>query len=314
MSPSQAPAVPFRQGRFEDLPERPKRPHTYFTARVEEVPVRTDALGQLRAHVRVHGSGPPLLLVHGLMTSSYSWRYVLEPLGKKYTVYAPDLPGSGRSEGANERSYGPEVLAEWIAALQRTLGIRGERVIGNSMGGYLCMRLALSDPEAMSRFVCVHAPGVPELRLAALGAGLAVPGVRWALSQVIRRDPLRWAHANVHYWDESLKSIEEAHEYGDPLATHAGADAFIKHLAETMAIGPIREFQRGLQARQARGEPFPVKTLLLYARRDPMVPPRFGNVFAERTGAPLVWLEEGSHFAHVDATGHFLPPVEAFLA
>jgi pimeloyl-ACP methyl ester carboxylesterase len=176
------------------------------------------------------------------------------------------------------------------------------------------MRLALSDPDAMSRFVCVHAPGVPELRLVALGALLAIPGARAVLSRFVRRDPLRWAHANVHYWDESLKSIEEAHEYGDPLATPEGAAAFIKHLADTMAIGPIREMDRTLRARKARGEPFPAPTLLLYARRDPMVPPRFGAVLAERTGAPLVWLEEASHFAHVDAVERFLPPVVEFLA
>jgi pimeloyl-ACP methyl ester carboxylesterase len=306
--------TPFRQGRFEDLPRRPRVPHGYFEAKVEEISVDTPALGRLRTHVRVHGSGPPLLLVHGLMTTSYSWRYALGPLGERFTCYVPDLPGAGRTERANDRSYHPQVLADWLAALQRALGIRGERVIGNSMGGYLCLRLALSDPDAISRLVCVHAPGVPEIRLVALRAALSLPGARALLSSVIRRDPLRWAHANVHYWDESLKSLEEAHEYGDPLATRDGADAFIKHLAETMAIGPIREFQRELVGRRARNEPFPAKTLLVYARRDPMVPPRFGAVFAERLGAPIVWLDEGSHFAHVDALDRFLPPVLDFLA
>jgi pimeloyl-ACP methyl ester carboxylesterase len=52
----------------------------------------------------------------------------------------------------------------------------------------------------------------------------------------------------------------------------------------------------------------------MYARRDPMVPPRFGHVLAERTGAPLVWLDDASHFAHVDAIDRFLPPVLEFLA
>jgi pimeloyl-ACP methyl ester carboxylesterase len=248
------------------------------------------------------------------MTTSYSWRYAFAPLGERFTCYAPDLPGAGRTECVNDRPYHPDAIAEWLGALQRALGIRGERVIGNSMGGYLCMRLALSDPGAIERLVCAHAPGVPEWRLFALRAGLAVPGVRSVLSHVIRRDPLRWAHANVHYWDESFKSLEEAHEYGDPLATHEGAAAFIKHLGETMALGPIQEFERNLLDRRARGEAFPVKTLLVYARRDPMVPPRFGDVFAERLGAPLVWLDEGSHFAHVDALDRFLGPVLPFLA
>ncbi len=268
----------------------------------------------MRAHVRVHGSGPALLLVHGLMTSSYSWRYVLEPLGRRYTLYVPDLPGAGRSDRPLGARYSPEALVEWLAALQRALGIRGERVIGNSMGGYLCMRLALSDPESIARLVNVHSPGVPEARLYALGAALAVPGTQAILARWIRRRPLRWAHANVHYWDESLKSLEEAHEYGDPLATPDGVRAFIKYLDETMAVGPIRDFQRQLLARQARGEGFPVPLLHLYARRDPMVPPRFGEILAARTGADIVWLDEGSHFAHVDAVERFLPPVLAFLS
>jgi pimeloyl-ACP methyl ester carboxylesterase len=304
---------PFVRGRFEDLPDRPRIPHPYFETKAESVPVETKSLGPMRAHVRVHGSGPPLLLVHGLMTTSYSWRYVLEPLGRHFTLYVPDLPGAGRSERPLEGAYGPEALVEWLAALQRVLGIRGERVIGNSMAGYLCMRLALADPESMSRLVNVHSPGVPEARLHALGALLALPGARAVLSRWIRREPLRWAHANVHYWDESLKSLEEAHEYGDPLATTDGRLAFIKYLDETMAVGPIRDFQRLLITRQARGELFPVPLLHIYARRDPMVPPRFGQILAERTGSSIVWLEQASHFAHVDAVERFLPPVLAFL-
>jgi pimeloyl-ACP methyl ester carboxylesterase len=275
------------------------------------VQVTTPAFGTLAAQVRVHGAGPPLLLVHGLMTSSYSWRYVFEPLGRHFTVYAPDLPGAGASQPAP--SYDPRDITDWIGALQRALGIRGCRVIGNSMGGYLCMRLALKDPEAVGRLVNVHSPGVPEVRLLLLRAALAIPGVRGILSGRVRRDPLRWVHANVHYWDESLKSIEEAHAYGDPLATAKGVEAFIGYLGQTMGIARVREFQRELLGRQARTLPFPVPLLHLYARKDPMVPPRFGAVLAERTGAPIVWIDEGSHFMHVDAVGRFLPPVLDFM-
>jgi pimeloyl-ACP methyl ester carboxylesterase len=304
--------VPFRAGRFEDLPERPHVPHPYFEVRSERVQVTTSELGTRAAQVRVHGSGPPLLLVHGLMTSSYSWRYVLEPLGSRFTVYAPDLPGAGQSEPAP--SYAPQAIADWLGALQGALGIRGARVIGNSMGGYLCMRLALSDPQAMGRLVNVHSPGVPEARLVLLRGALALPGARAVLRRVVQRDVLRWAHANVHYRDESFKSLEEAHTYGDPLATPGGFDAFFGYLRDTMGIGPIREFEAALLERQARSLPFPVPLVHLYARKDPMVPARFGPILAGWTGAPLVWIEDGSHFMHVDAVERFLPPVLEFLA
>jgi pimeloyl-ACP methyl ester carboxylesterase len=313
MTAPPAALVPFRRGRFEALPEQPSRPHPYFTTRVESVPVETPAFGRMTAHVRVHGAGPPLLLVHGLMTSSYSWRYLLEPLGKHFTLYMPDLPGAGRSDRPLLPAYHPDALADWLGALMKQLGIHGQRVIGNSMGGYLCMRLALRDPGAIARLVNAHSPGVPEWRLYALGALLALPGTRALQLGMMRRQPLRWAHKNVHYWDESLKSLEEAHEYGDPLATPDGGRAFIKYLRETMAVGPVRAFQRELAARKARGEPFPVPLVHIYARHDPMVPPRFGPILAEATGAPLIWLDEASHFAHVDAVDRFLPPVLEFL-
>jgi pimeloyl-ACP methyl ester carboxylesterase len=57
-----------------------------------------------------------------------------------------------------------------------------------------------------------------------------------------------------------------------------------------------------------------VPLLLPYAERDPMVPPRFGDVFARTIpNAELVRLSEASHFAHVDAVERFLPPVLEFL-
>ena len=318
-SPSPSPSTalvastPFVRGRFEELPDKPRVPHPFWATPGREVVVDTPGLGALTAHVRVTGAGPPLLLVHGLMTSAYSWRYVLEPLGRRFTLYVPDLPGAGRSQ-RGQGAYGPDVLADWLLALMRALGIEGAPVIGNSMGGYLCLRLALRAPTAMARLVNVHSPGVPEGRLYALKAALSMPGMKALLRWLIRRDPLRWVHKNVHYWDESLKSLEEAHEYGDPLASREGAQVLVKYLTETMAIGPMKRFQRELVARRARGQAFPVPLLHVYARRDPMVPPRFGDVLAERTGAPLVWLEQASHFAHVDAVERFLPPVLEFLA
>ena len=80
-----------------------------------------------------------------------------------------------------------------------------------------------------------------------------------------------------------------------------------------MSIGPVRVFYATLGERRARGLAFPVPLLHLYARRDPMVPPRFGAILAERTASPLVWIDEGSHFMHVDAVDRFLPPVFEFL-
>ena len=61
-------------------------------------------------------------------------------------------------------------------------------------------------------------------------------------------------------------------------------------------------------------DPISTDSLLVYANEDPMVPPRFGEVFAAAiSNARLVKLDRASHFAHVDATERFLVPVMAFL-
>ncbi len=309
-----APDRPFRQGRFEDLPDRPSRPHRYFETEAIDLALRARPLGGMRAHVRRFGSGPPLLLVHGLMTSSYSWRYAIEGLGARFTCYAPDLPGNGRSEAPLGPEWAPAALAEWLGEVQAALGIRGCPAVANSMGGYLAMQLALADPPALARVVNVHSPGIPELRLHALRAALAIPGAQALLRALIARDPERWAHRHVHYYDESLNSREEAREYGAPLATDAGRRALGKVLAETMGLRHMRPFVAALEERRAAGRAFPAPLLLLYAEADPMVPPRFGDRFAALIpDARLVRVREASHFMHVDAVERFLPPVLEFL-
>jgi len=264
--------------------------------------------GRVRLHVREHGAGPPLLLVHGLMTSSYSYRYVLEPLAKHFRCIVPDLPGAGRSD-MPDVSYFSHALAELIGELIDTLGIQGCRVIGNSLGGYLTLRLALARPDAMSRLVALHPPGVPLRRLSALKTVFSVPGSRALLDALIRRAPERWAHKNVHYWDESLKSLEEAREYGRPLSTPEGRRAFAHYLADALDPFDMVGFLHELSAKE-----FPIPLLYVYARRDPMVPPVVGERLAAATrGGKLVWLDEGSHFAHVDAPEKFLAVALPFL-
>jgi pimeloyl-ACP methyl ester carboxylesterase len=305
---------PFVRVPFADLPEIPARPHEYASTKAREITMRSRPFGDVKIHFREHGSGPPLLLVHGLMTTSYSWRYVFGPLGRRFRVIAPDMPGAGRSGKPNAVSYGPEALAEWIGEFQREVGIRGCVTVGNSLGGYLCMRLALNDAGAFARLVNIHSPAMPHARYHALHAALSPPLVPRALARFVRRDPYRWVWKNVHYYDESLKSREEGHEYGDPLATREGAAAFVRYLRETMAPAGFTSFWRGLEERARTRTPFPMPLLLLYSRQDPLVPPSNGaRLHALIEGSELTWIAASSHFAHVDTPAPVVAEVVRFL-
>lgn len=306
---------PFEPLPFETLPERPRKPHDWFKARVEACSVHTDAFGTVETPVKVAGEGPPLLLVHGLMTSNYSWRYVMERFGRDFRVYAPDLPGAGRATMTPEADFDPRHLADWIEAFIDQRDIRGCAVVGNSLGGYLAMWLALRQPDAIGRLVNLHSPGIPTLRLRALHAALSLPGSHRLLRWWVGRAPIRWAHKNVHYRDEGLKSREEARIYAEPLQKKEGVQCFINYLADTLAPGPMKRFRDALRRRRDQGDGFPVPLQLVYADRDPMVPPEIGERLHELIPeAEMVRLEKSSHFAHIDTPESFVKAVRPFLS
>ncbi len=305
---------PFEQMPFQTLPEEPRRAHLYSRTREEFIKLDSPHFGRMQVSTRRWGKGPPLVCVHGLMTTSYSFRYLLEPLADSFELFLFDLPGAGRSDKPDVQ-YGAFEMADAIGDVMQAAGLEGAPVLGNSMGGYLCMWLAMRRPAVMSRLVNLHSPGLPTFRVRALeGAMALVPRSEALLDWMVARDPLRWAFRNVHYWDESLKSLEEAREYAAPLSTPDGRRAFSRHLSDTMCASTMRTFERELQDRCAQGRPFPVPLQLVYAKRDPMVPPVVGVKLAKLVpSAKIAWLDEASHFAHVDATDRFLATMIPFL-
>jgi len=303
--------IPFRRGDFNALPQKPNVPHRFFDTIAMDIQVNSKAFGDMKVHVRRFGEGPPLLLLHGLMTSSYSWRYTFEELGKHFTCYAPDLPGAGHSEHKLETPYTPAHLGQWLGEVMHTLHIYGCPVIGNSMGGYIAMHLAIQEPDAISRLLNLHSPGIPEFRLQALDAVFRIPKAKRLLRWFVQRDAYRFAHKNVHYYDERLKSLEEAREYGTPLNHPEGVQAFIKYLDETMNIQYTRRFKKILNR---KGFVFPIPLQLQYAKQDPMVPPRIGKQWKKQIPqAELIYLNQASHFAHVDSPDQFLMHALPFL-
>ena len=102
---------PFQQLPYAEIPALPRRPHGYERTEAHTVSMESQPFGRIRIHYRTLGEGPPLLLMHGLMTTSYSWRYVFEPLAARFRVYAPDMPGCGESGKPLDRSYSAPALA-----------------------------------------------------------------------------------------------------------------------------------------------------------------------------------------------------------
>ena len=97
------------------------------------------------------GSGPPLLILHGLFGSGMNWRRIARDLGATRRVLSVDLRNHGASPWAGTMSY-PE-MAEDVAALIDHVGLKRPAVLGHSMGGKVAMTLALTQPTCVERLI-----------------------------------------------------------------------------------------------------------------------------------------------------------------
>ncbi len=131
---------PSASGAVEDAPrEIIPIPSAARIPDVEECHIEIDGITwrYLRA-----GSGPPLLLVHGLMGYSWSWRFNMRELAQNFTVYAPDLPGCGFSQHADSLAGTLESDADGLIRLMDRLGAGEFHLLGTSRGGGVAIVLA----------------------------------------------------------------------------------------------------------------------------------------------------------------------------
>jgi 3-oxoadipate enol-lactonase len=102
------------------------------------------------------GSGPPLLLIHGLGSSGDDWAFQRDAFARDYTVILADLRGSGRSS----KPPGPYAIAQFAAdlwALLDLLGIAATDILGFSLGGSVALEMALAHPARVRRLVLCNA-------------------------------------------------------------------------------------------------------------------------------------------------------------
>jgi len=101
----------------------------------------------MKLFYRKYGDGPPLLILHGLYGSSDNWVTIARALGKKYTVFLPDLRNHGQSPHSTVHDY--DSLSKDILGLASELGLEKFFLAGHSMGGMIAAFFALRWPEKL---------------------------------------------------------------------------------------------------------------------------------------------------------------------
>src|SRR3954465_121695 len=147
------------------------------------------ALHGHRVSYRQGGSGPALLLLHGVTNSSATWERVAPGLGEHFTLIAPDLLGHGQS-ATPRGDYSLGAHASGVRDVLTALGHARVTVVGHSLGGGIAMQFAYQFPERCERLVLVSSGGLGrEVHLLLRAA--ALPGADYVLPLLSSRHVLR---------------------------------------------------------------------------------------------------------------------------
>ena len=219
----------------------------------------------LRVHYVKLGQGEPLVLLHGLGASTYSWFQVMEGLAKNHTVYAFDLKGHGATAKPNDGRYGLYDLANIIRGALDALGLKTFALVGHSLGGGVTLILLQMSQESplVTKAVLMDSVGYSQ-RLPwfiLLGTLPIVPEL------VTRAVPTSWLVQMVlrsAYGDPRRINPQTVAEYTAPLVLPGSSEAL---------IATIRDLTRRDYGEVIAQIPtIKTETLILWGALDRVVP------------------------------------------
>ena len=257
------------------------------------------------------GSGPVLLLVHGMAGSFENWRAVMEPLAREHTVIAPDLPGHGASvAGGGDYSLG--ALAAGLRDLLVALGHERATLVGHSLGGGIAMQFGYQFPEMTERLVLVSSGG-----LGPRSAGSCARPPSRAPTSSSRRPPAPGRAVGAALGRGlaavGLQPSPDVAEVARGYASLRDAErraAFLAALRSVVGVGGQR-VHAGDRLYLAAGIP----VLIVWGARDPIIPVQHGRDAHEAIpGSRLEVFDGVGHLPQLEAPARFVAVVERFLA
>jgi pimeloyl-ACP methyl ester carboxylesterase len=257
------------------------------------------------------GEGPPLVLLHGAGDNSLDWRWVLPALARKHRVYVPGLPGSPDS-ARPAADYSSAFFERFVAAFVDALGIGRATFVGNSLGGLVALRVALSEPARVTALVLVDSAGL----------GYAINP---AFTSVNVPGPFEVA---IPFWRTPVGAYQRAWGRTALLFAHPPESVPSEWLAEQcrLALWPgyleahltaLRALVSPLGQREVLVDRLPsvkVPTLVVWGERDRVFPESHAREADDRLQeGSLALIPNCGHMPHVECPDRFLAALDGFL-
>jgi len=259
-------------------------------------------VGGVNLYYEVHGDGFPLLMIQGLSENVYWWdNPMIEELAKHFKTIIFDNRGVGRSDNL-VGDISIEMMALDVIGLMDALNINQAHILGHSLGGMIAQEIALKFPQRIKKLVlCSTSCG---------GSKAELPSIETQkiLTKFSRREHTRdLTKEGMHhiFTPEFMGQNPEFMEkkVDDILIIPTGPTTFKAQMAAWMRYNSCRKL-KGLN----------LPTLIIHGKQDILVPPRNGEILAERIpNAEIVYFEKNAHIIHTEEPDRFTTLLLKFL-
>lgn len=233
------------------------------------------------------GEGRPVLLIHGIPTSSLLWRKVMPELATTHQVFAPDLLNYGKSDKPADANVSIEAQSRLIVKLMDQLGLKSADIVAHDIGGGVAQLIAVNHPERVQKLVlidtvCFDSWPIPEfLPLQKAGAEEAmslaafVKMIRGFMPQGVR--------------NKAVMTDEVIDLYLAPWSTEEGKKALFRNFRR---LNP--EYTQAIAGELKH---LPHQTLILWAENDVFQKPAYARTLqATIPNAQLMWIKDAGHW------------------
>ena len=235
------------------------------------------------------GQGPALLLLHGIPSSSYLWRDVIDPLAATFDVLAPDLLGYGDSDKRLDADLSIAAQARYMVAFMESIGVHQAAVVGHDIGGGIAQLMAADEPQRVARLILVD----------------SVVDSNWPVADIARLKEPVWDQIMVNIdLRKGLRKGLEAGMVTEGRVTDELVDEWTRPFQD---LGGRRAYLRAARALNNRDlvsrskhiEEIETPTLIMWGANDKFLEPQWAETLKHKLRDTTVEI--------IDPGGHFLP-------
>ncbi len=242
------------------------------------------------------GTGPTVILLHGLGGSSQAWQFNIAALAEKYHVFAPDQIGFGKSDKPLV-NYRIRTYVDFLDQFCKQLKIEHATLVGNSMGGWIAAMFTASFPDRVDKLILEDAAGYTPPKDFDMRTLFGLnPTTRAGMKVLIGKVFYNKAFQTDAVVDQSIAARLAA---GDGYTINSITDSIIR--GEDFLDDVVKTIKR--------------PTLIIWGRQDGLVSLADGERFnREIAGSKMIVIDECGHVPNVEKPVEFNAAVLKFLA